>query len=340
MTSRTRLLLFAALLVPLSAGPASAQFGYNPYNPGWGGGWGGGWGWGAGSALQGQAEVIRAVGDLTIQQEKARIEREKANRAKLETRRATLNEMLYEKAMTPTFGELQAIDQNRIVQRMMTTPLPLEISSGRTLNQFLPFLQQISAKGIQGPPIPLDPYALARVSVTIGTGGPNLTLFRQDRISWPLGLRGPIQVKLDAALRTAIAQATKDELDPTLFNEVQTLNRQLRDDFTRRFQADQISASDWLVASPFLDLLTQNIFALGQPGANRILDGSYSARGSNVPELVAYMTGNGLTFAPAAPGNEAAYQGLHNAFVAYINAAQASTGFQIQTKINLPPNLR
>jgi hypothetical protein len=336
----SRMLLFvaAALVVPLAAGPASAQFApYNPYYPG---GWRGGWGWGAGSALQGQAEVIRSIGDLTIDQEKARIVREKANQAKLETQRAALNEMLYEKAMTPTYGEIRALDENRIVQRMMTTPTSLEISGGRTLNQFLPLLQRMTAQGVMGPPIPLDPYALSRINVRAGGNGPNISLLRQEPISWPLALRGPIQVKLAAAITTALAQATKDDLQPDTYREVQDLNRQLQDDFTRRFQADEVNAGDWLVASPFLDQLRQNIVALGQPGVNRILDGSYAARGSNVPELVAYMTGNGLTFAPAAPGNAAAYQGLHNAFVAYINAAQASTGFRIQTKIDLPPNLR
>ena len=336
--SRNWLLLAAlvAAVVPLSAAPAAAQVPYNPYFPG---GYPG-YGWGAGSAVQGQAEVIRSIGDLTLKQEESRILREKANRAKLETRKATLNEMLYEKAMTPTYGEERALDENRKVQRMMTTPMPLEITRGVTLNQFLPFIQRITSQGIQGPPVPLDPYALSRVSVTMGGNGPNLNLFRQTPISWPLGLRGPIQMKLDAALKVAITQATKDELDPTLYREVQTLTKQLRDDFTQRFQTDQASAAEYLTAVPFLDLLDANIVALGQPGINRILDGSYSARGANVPELVAYMTGNGLTFAPAAPGNESVYQGLHNAFVAYINAAQASTGFQIQTKIALPPNIR
>jgi hypothetical protein len=52
------------------------------------------------------------------------------------------------------------------------------------------------------------------------------------------------------------------------------------------------------------------------------------------------MTGNGLKFAPASPGNAAVYQGLQNAFVGYINAAQAASGIQIQTKISLPPNIR
>jgi hypothetical protein len=333
--TRTSLILLAALVVPLSAGPASAQYPYNPYYPG-----GYGYGWGAGAALQGQADVIRSVGDLTLKQEESRILREKAIRAKLETKKATLNEMLYEKAMTPTYGEEAALDENKKVQRMMTTPLPLEITSGKTLNQFLPFIQRITSQGIQGPPVPLDPYALSRISVTMGSNGPNLSLLRQDPIPWPLGLRGPIQAKLAAMLKVAVAQATKGELDPTVYRDVQTLTKQLQDDFSQRFQSDEASATDYLQVTPFLDQLQSNILALGQPGVNRILDGSYAARGSNVPELVAYMTGNGLTFAPAAPGNEAAYTGLNNAFVAYINAAQASTGFQIQTKLALPPNLR
>ena len=333
--SRTSLLLVAALLVPLSAGTASAQ--YNPYYPR--GGYGYGWG-GPGSVQAGQAEVIKAVGDLTIKQEESRIVREKAIQAKLQTKKAALNEMLYEKAMTPTYGEEQAIDQNRLVYRMMTTPTSMEITEGKTLNQFLPLLQRMTAQGVMGPPIPLDPYALARINVKTGGSGPNISLLRQEPISWPLSLRGPIQQKLNTDIKTALALAAKDELDPATYSEVQMLTRQLQDDFTRRFAADQVNAGDYLVATPFLEQLQQNVTALAQPGVNRILDGSYSARGSNVPELVAYMTGNGLSFAPAAPGNGAAYQGLHNAFVAYITAAQASTGFRIQTKIDLPPNLR
>ena len=42
------------------------------------------------------------------------------------------------------------------------SPQPLEITSGKTLNQFLPFIQRLTSKGIQGPPVPLDPYALSR----------------------------------------------------------------------------------------------------------------------------------------------------------------------------------
>jgi hypothetical protein len=56
-----------------------------------------------------------------------------------------------------------------------------------------------------------------------------------------------------------------------------------------------------------------------------------------VPELIAHMTQSGLSFAPSNPGHEAAYYSLHDAFVNYINTAQASSGFQIQLRPPLPP---
>ena len=331
MILRTSLVLLAVLLV---SAPASAQNQpFAPVAPYVGD-------WGQGNALQGNAAGIDSIGQLFVYPERARIERERAAQARLDTRKRTLNEILYEKAMTPTYGEEKALDENKKVQRMMTTPSSIEIAEGKTLNQFLPFIQHLVSKGAHGPPVPLDPYALSRIAITMAENGPNVSLIRQEPISWPLPLQNPVQQKLAAVLKVAVAQATKSDLQPAIYNEVVSLQKQLSEDFTRRFQADEASAGDFLLATPFLETLEANIAALGQPGVNRLLDGSYSARGSNVPELVAYMIGNGLTFAPAAPGNEAAYHGLHNAFVSYIAAAQASSGFRIQTKLKLPTNLR
>ena len=68
--------------------------GYNPYYPpGYTGG-----------VLQGRAEVIRANGDLSIQYEQARIEREKALQAKLDTKKQAFDQMMYEKANTPSYA--------------------------------------------------------------------------------------------------------------------------------------------------------------------------------------------------------------------------------------------
>ena len=204
---------------------------------------------------------------MQVHPERTRIERQRAAQAKLETRKKALNEILYEKAMTPTYGEEKALDENKKVQRMMTTPLSTEIAEGKTLNQFLPFIQHLTSKGALGPPVPLDPYAISRIAITMAGNGPNVSLLRQGPISWPLPLRGPIQQKLAAVLKVAVAQATKDDLQPAIYNEVVSLHKQLSEDFTRRFQADEASAGDFLLATPFLDTLEANILALDQPGS-------------------------------------------------------------------------
>ena len=51
--------------------------------------------------LNGQADVVRAQGDLANANEQARILREKANQAKIDTKRKAFDEMMYEKAKTP-----------------------------------------------------------------------------------------------------------------------------------------------------------------------------------------------------------------------------------------------
>src|ERR1700704_3752349 len=80
------LLLAAVCWLTLLLGPSStgqAQYPYPPppynyyYSPG---------GW-RGNALTGAANVVSATGDLYVQQEQARIQREKANQAKLDTKR-------------------------------------------------------------------------------------------------------------------------------------------------------------------------------------------------------------------------------------------------------------
>ena len=47
-------------------------------------------------------------------------------------------------------------------------------------------------------------------------------------------------------------------------------------------------------------------------------------------ELVRNMSRQGLRFAPASPGGEAAYRALYNAMVSYTAGAETASGFRIQ----------
>src|SRR5437660_361481 len=86
--------LFAAILILITAGHAVAQYYPNPYAPYLPYG-------GVGGALAGQAQVIQANGQLAITNEQARIQREKYNQEKLNTRKQAFDQANYEKANTP-----------------------------------------------------------------------------------------------------------------------------------------------------------------------------------------------------------------------------------------------
>jgi hypothetical protein len=290
---------------------------------------------GPGGMLAGQAQLVESVGKLNIDQEKSRVEREKANQAKLETQKQSFDQMLYERSLKPTDAEDLVFTQNRVVSRMMTSPQTTEITNAKTLNTFLPYIMKLSETGIQGPPIPVNPAALKRINVTTGPTGPQIGVLKDQPMIWPMGLRGPLQQKLDPVLRTTVSAATNGSLQPALYKQVQSLVKQIEEDFLKRFRAEEVSTADYLASTVFLDNLKSGVQALSMPDVNRLLDGSTSAQGSNVPELCANMTYNGLTFAPGNPGSDSAYRALHDSFVGYIRTAQASSGIQPQMR---PPN--
>src|SRR5690349_8270286 len=90
--------LAALLALAWSARPAPAQYyppgygGYNPpaYGPG-------GYGYGVGQALQGNAALTNATGQYAQQVEGARLMREQAEQAKLDTKKKAIDFANYER---------------------------------------------------------------------------------------------------------------------------------------------------------------------------------------------------------------------------------------------------
>jgi hypothetical protein len=328
----------------MAAGLAWAQYNpYNPYYPPPGSG-----GFGPGNVLRGQADVINASGDLYVKQEQARIEREKAYQAKIDTKRKTFDEMMYEKANTPTFTEERAKVEAMQLRRVMTDPVEAEIKSGKAHNLILPYLDQLCRAGIQGPPIMLDPDMLRWVNVTTGKEGPGLGVLKDaGNMEWPLALRGPTQKKFDALLPGLMSGAASGNLDLKTYNEASKAVTKLNDELKKKLHKEEIDGGLYLDGKRFLESLDGAMKALRQPSAAKLINGTYAATGRNVPELVYNMTTKGLKFAPATPGNEAPYFALHSAMVSYANGSQDSSAFQAQHKAlaypkrkdytNLPP---
>jgi hypothetical protein len=93
------------------------------------------------------------------------------------------------------------------------------------------------------------------------------------------------------------------------------------------------SAGDYIEAKRFLHRLDDALKFLRQPQVERYGIDVYAARGKSVAELVRYMGENGLRFAPAVTGNEAAYLALQRALAAYdLQAHAASSRANLEEK--------
>lgn len=313
-------------------GPTRAQNPYVqpplPYYPGYGGFYPGA----LGGAYYGAAALVSAQGQLQIQQEQARVEREKAYQEKFVTQKKAFEEMMYEKANTPTMTEELEYGQNLKLQRMMTSPTPTEITSGQTLNAMLPMIKTLAIKGTSGPPIPLNQAQLSHVNVMVGKDQSSLGMVRDGgvKLDWPLCLQSPKQQKLAGEIPVLVSQAKMGGIDAKLYRDITKEIDQLNDDLRAKFRNEEILGQEYLEGKRFLENLTPTINALRQQTSQRFLDGTYAARGGTVPELVANMTKSGLSFAPCNPGDEAVYYAMHDMFVAYTTSAQAAAGYQVK----------
>jgi hypothetical protein len=78
-----------------------------------------------------------------------------------------------------------------------------------------------------------------------------------------------------------------------------------------------MDAGDYMDAVNFVNNLNATVRALQQPGVGGYFNGKYAIKAASVPQLVQFMRDKGLRFAPATPGDDAAYAALHTALANY-----------------------
>jgi hypothetical protein len=308
-----------------SAASVKAQYyppGYYP-PPGYGG-------FGPGNVMRGQADLLRAQGQATQDVEQARITREQANQAKLDTKRKTFDEKMYEDANRPTFTQQQAKIDNMQLQRIMTKASDTEITSGKAQNTIMPFIRNMSSQGVQGPPVKLDPVLMKEINVTGGKSESIGPLRNGGHLEWPFVLSSKEQEKLANEIPTLVSQASSGRIDPKLFKQVQNGLATVKNNARDQWNKGEMDSVSYMQAKRFLEPLESAIQGLTSPGAAKYLDGTFSAKGDTVPELVNHMTSQGLRFAPSIAGDENAYYALYNSMVMYANAAANGSGFQVR----------
>jgi hypothetical protein len=313
----------------LLGAPVAGQNPYvPPYYPGYPG-----YGLGpVGGAYYGQAALASATGELMVQTEQARIEREKSIQEKLVTKKKSFEEMMYEKANTPTLTENLQYETGLITQRLITSPMPKEITNGETLNAMLPMIVKLSSRGSLIPPTPLDQDMLRRVNVTVGKGGNNFGVLKNggSDLIWPFCLRGAPQKKVAGEITTAVSLAKTGNLEPDLYRQINSDLDKMYEDLRRKFHKEEIDGGEFIEAQRFLDPLRAAVKSLRDPTSQRFLDGTYTAQGRTVPELCYNMTQKGLMFTACNPGDENVYNAMHSMFAAYTTSAQSAAGFHVQ----------
>jgi hypothetical protein len=305
----------------------------NMYRSSW---WGSGWGpWWSdsnalGETLRGLASVINAEGTYLMQVQDSRVRYEQWQQSRLDTRRKSIEEFLYERALVPTGEDLRESMQRYELRIAMNNPPVNEVLSGESLNTIFKDLKLKLASGAKGQPMPLDPTILKGINLTSNSGG-NLGVLKSLKdggtLHWPLALQAEAYQEEVKRLNQGAAEALKlaefkGQVDAgTIRNMMEDVNR-LRAKISANI--NDLTPSQYAAASRYLKQMDDSFKALQQPDVGDYLGQKYMAQGKTVNDLLEFMMRKGLSFAPSVSGDEGAYQALHTYLVGFASSLQGT----------------
>jgi len=333
---------------PVTASPYSSAV--NPYNPvgspyssGYDSGWNpymSPWGsnFGTGAILQGQADVMRAFGTVITSQEQARIMREQALQARLETKKKRFDLEMYIKANTPTFTEEQIKVAKMTLKRIQNGSTEAEVVSGKALNFLLADLARHPGKRASIEPLALNEEMLRHLNLS--RGNVSLGVLRNGgQFTWPVVFQEYFpadQLRLiENQAKILVKSADQGKLDVNVLkdmrNEIDKLSDQVRK------KVDDIPTTQLLDAKRFLGDLDAARLALERGEAmTQVNFQKWAAGGRNLQQLVDYMITGGLVFAGSTQGDEFAYRAVYSGMVALDVALNAQTTGSLLTEEGQP----
>jgi hypothetical protein len=288
-----------------------------------------------GGYLSGAADVINAQGQFLVNTQQAYRTREQVRQARIDNRRRSFDEYLYEREHRPTLEDERERARLENVRRSRNDPPITEIWSGKALNDLLLAIQQQQARGQRGPAVALDEGVLKNINVTSGANSGSLGLLRDNgQLHWPLELTRPEYTaerrRLEDLAAKAYQQAINGAVDANglrdMANIVDSLQTRLRQNVA------ETSPSDYIKAKRFLSDLDSAIKVLEDPNVSKYATGKLAAKGNTVSDLVTEMSGQGLKFAPAVAGDEGAYVALHRALASYTAPPDSYKSWDALTK--------
>lgn len=305
--------------------PGAAAPVFNPaYPPAPYYGWGGGYPGGYGGYLNGAANLTVANAQYQLTNQQARIERQEANRQALQTQRATIQEMEWERNNWLQRYSPYLVRQRQIAQDLhvaLFDPTQEEISDGEALNTIFSDLKHAQSMGLIFPPVPLEPSVLAHINLNSGDTYVGAGMLRNLKtFDWPWILRqssfDSMRHNVETMLRKAVAQARSGNIDVNMVNQVNTAVQNAEDQVTDMIQDGQITPTQCIEATRYLNEIKKSLLVLQTNDAADYFNGTYDARGATVAQLVHNMAAKGLKFAPAPPEDETYYNSLYQSLLA------------------------
>jgi hypothetical protein len=276
-----------------------------------------------GGYFRGLSSLVSSYGQYYKDINQARLINQQVYQSKLDTRRRIIDEWRYEQSLIPTSEEMRRKNRERDLAYARQNPPLTAVLDGTSLNTLLDNLKLNHAKDQRGPRIPLDEEALRKINVTTTFGG-NIGLLKNGgKLTWPDSLQGAAFAQLRRQFDQNIIEAVNGakangHVDAALFRDLDADLRSMND--ALRKSVDTLSPSQYIEARRYLSLLADALKALHDQNVQNYFNRKYEARGKTVGDLVDYMAKEGLRFAPAVPGDGAAYQALQNYMGAYDDA--------------------
>jgi hypothetical protein len=273
-----------------------------------------------GPYLREAAELTRANAEYLQVIQDARLAREKANQEHMRTRRSIIEEAEWERDRAPSPEQVRQEELARALDRARVSPPLTERWSGESLNVLLGHLIARRGRGAPAADVPLDEDTLQAINLTGGDTRGHVGLLKEDRLRWPAALQGEafragreaVSRGLPQAVRAVRSDGGRGE---EAARAVRADLKALDDAVDAR--ARTLSPDEYVAAKRYLKQVGEAVTALQSPGVSNHFDGYWAPQAQSVAELVRFMAEKGLRFAPASPGDEAAYTALYHALAAY-----------------------
>ena len=197
-----------------------------------------------------------------------------------------------------------------------------DVVSGEALNHILVAVVAAEGKGGKGQAAFLPPDLLAEVRFSGSPTSDTLNLLRRaGKLEVPSGFDVPAMADSRAVLEQAFAAAVAPVLagksaDAAKVAALESAVKKARAALEPAIK--DMDFEDATAARRFLNQIDSAAAVLKKPTSTALVDPRWSTEGTNVADLVKFMSKQKLLFGPAQKGTEDAYLALHRGLAAYL----------------------